>query len=358
MNRSWIPLEKLEHWIQSEYYIVSWLLFVAAFVIYSLFLGKISAKRHENLRHRFRVTVVYLFLASLFSLFYWQGAQYLTGIDGLQNVPSYVGLITMLLTAIVLVKIGQIILYIYLFFMNMSVGVPRLVVNLFTLIISTLIATWIASNVFGFKIEAVLATSAIFSIVLGLALQDTLGNLFSGVALQIDKPYRIGDWVEIQSGTSKWNGQVHEITWRGTFLISTMDELVLIPNKTIGQSQILIFSAATGPFRVGHAIRVPFHTDLEDLKATLVTCVNEVVDQPLAPEPRALLMEISESWFTVKIFYSLYDYGTRFRVGDQVLANIVRRLREKGLQFAVPHYQVESGEFPKPTPSATPTVRS
>lgn len=344
MNRSWIPLDKIEHWIQSEYYIVSWLIFIAAFLVYSLSLRKISAKRHENIRHRFRVTVVYLFLASLFSLIYWQGTPYLRDIETLQNVSGYLGLITMLLTAVVLVKIGQLILYVYLFFMNMSVGVPRLVVNLFTLLISTLIATWIASNVFGFKIEAVLATSAIFSIVLGLALQDTLGNLFSGVALQIDKPYRIGDWIEIQSATGKWKGQVHEITWRGTFLISPMDELVLIPNKTIGQSQILIFSAATGPFRVSHTVRVAFKSSLKDVKRILTEAVSEVIDQPLAPEPRALLTEISDSWFTVKIFYSLYDYGTRVRVGDRVLETIVQRFAENGIEFAAPSYQILSAK--------------
>lgn len=340
MTHSWIPIDKVENLIQAEYYVVSWVILILAFVVYRVFLRKISAKRHESFRERFRNTSLYLFIASFLSLVYWQSGHLFASTD-LQNTSGYLGLVTMFMTAIVFVKLGQILIYTYLFSSNMSVGVPRLVANLFTVVISTLIATWIASNVFGFKIEAVLATSAVFSIVLGLALQDTLGNLFSGVALQIDKPYRIGDWVEIQNGTSKWNGQVHEITWRGTFLMSTMDELVLIPNKTIGQSQILIFSAATGPFRVGHAIRLPFHVSIEEAKAILVGAVNEVVKQPLAPEPRALLMEISDSWFTVKVFYSLYDYGTRFQVGDRVLETIVLRLRERGVAFAVPTYRIQ-----------------
>ncbi len=344
MNRSWIPIDKVENLIQAEYYVLSWLILLVAFVVYRMFLRGISAKRHESFRERFRNAAAYLFAGSLLSLAYWQAGAYLASIETLQGIPNYLALFTMFVTAIVFVKLGQILIYTYLFSSNMSVGVPRLVANLFTLVISTLIATWIASNVFGFKIEAVLATSAIFSIVLGLALQDTLGNLFSGVALQIDKPYRIGDWVEIQNSTSKWTGQVHEITWRGTFLMSAMDELVLIPNKTIGQSQILIFSAATGPFRVGHAIRLSFDVSVEDVKKMLVESVNDVVKQPLAPEPRALLMEISDSWFTIKIFYSLYDYGTRVRVGDQVLERIVFRLRAAGIKFAVPSYALLSDE--------------
>ncbi len=344
MKPSWIPIEKVENLIQAEYYIVSWVILVMAFVIYRIFLRGISVKRHESFLERYRTTAAYLFVGTLLSLAYWQAGRQIAGFDGFQGVPNYLALLTMFVTAIVFVKLGQILIYTYLFSSHMSVGVPRLVANLFTLIISTLIATWIASNVFGFKIEAVLATSAIFSIVLGLALQDTLGNLFSGVALQIDKPYRIGDWIEIQNGAVKWTGQVHEITWRGTFLMSAMDELVLIPNKTIGQSQILIFSAATGPFRVAHTIRVPFDSSLDQIKKILVGSVNEVVKQPLAPEPKALLMEISESWFTVKIFYSLYDYGTRFAVGDEVLQRIVSRLREANIKFAVPTYGILSDE--------------
>ena len=337
---SWIPIEKVENLIQTEYYIVSWVILLLAFVIYRVFLRKITAKRHESFRERFRTTTAYLFFASLLNVAYWQAGGFLGTVENLQAVPNYLALFTMFVTAIVFVKLGQILIYTYLFSSNQSVGVPRLVANLFTLVISTLIATWIASNVFGFKIEAVLATSAIFSIVLGLALQDTLGNLFSGVALQIDKPYRIGDWVEIQSAMQKWTGQVHEITWRGTFLMSSMDELVLIPNKTIGQSQILIFSATTGPFRVGHAVRIPFQYSVEEVKNVLVGAVKEVVDLPLAPEPKALLMEISESWFTIKVFYSLYDYGARYRVGDRVLETIVKRLQERKISFAVPSYNI------------------
>jgi small-conductance mechanosensitive channel len=344
MKASWIPIEKVENLIQAEYYIVCWVILFLAFVVYRLFLRGISPKRHETFRDRYRTTAAFMFAGSLLSLSYWQVVPRLGPFEGLQNAPHYLALLTMFVTAIVFVKLGQILIYTYLFSSHMSVGVPRLVANLFTLLISTLIATWIASNVFGFRIETVLATSAIFSLVVGLALQDTLGNLFSGVALQIDKPYRIGDWIEIQNGTSKWSGQVHEITWRGTFLMSSMDELVLIPNKTIGQSQIFIFSAATGPFRVGHTIRIPFHAAVEDVKKLLVDAVNEVVKQPLAPEPRALLVEISESWFTFKIFYSLYDYGTRYRIGDQVLERIVGRLRESNIKFAIPSYSILSDE--------------
>ena len=115
---------------------------------------------------------------------------------------------------------------------------------------------------------------------------------------------------------------------------------MLIPNQTIGQNQILIFSARTRPFRVGYAVRIPFQHSIEDVKTILVGAVNEVVNLPLAPAPKALLMEISESWFTIKIFYLLYDYGERNRVGDRVLETIVRRLQERSIPFAVPSYNI------------------
>lgn len=67
-----------------------------------------------------------------------------------------------------------------------------------------------------------------FSLILGLALQDTLGNLFAGVALQLDKPYEIGDWIEISPRAQVWVGQVEEISWRATTMIGLFDELLVL----------------------------------------------------------------------------------------------------------------------------------
>ena len=76
-------------------------------------------------------------------------------------------------------------------------------------------------------------------------MQDTLGNLFAGVALQFDKPYEIGDWIEIHNSGQKWVGQIYEITWRATLLIGFVEEFITVPNRVMGQSEISNFRRST-----------------------------------------------------------------------------------------------------------------
>jgi len=129
-----------------------------------------------------------------------------------ERIAAYLGLATLIAGAIVFVKVCRILLFEYLFIGHMKEGVPLLIVNLFTLVISIGIVGWFATELFGVKLGPLLATSAVFSLILGLALQDTLGNLFAGVALQLDKPYEIGDWIEVNNGGATWVGQVEEIS--------------------------------------------------------------------------------------------------------------------------------------------------
>ena len=121
-------------------------------------------------------------------------------------------------------------------------------------------ATWIGAEIFNIRLTPILATSAIFSLVLGLALQDTLGNLFAGVALQFDKPYEIGDWIEIQSSGQKWIGQVYEISWRATVLIASTEESITVPNRIVAQAQIANYSTKYRPITRSQLFRLPFGT--------------------------------------------------------------------------------------------------
>jgi small-conductance mechanosensitive channel len=226
--------------------------------------------------------------------------------------------------------------YLYLFLMNMSVGVPRLIANMFTLGFTLIIVSWLAADVFGFHLAAVLATSAVFSLVLGLALQDTLGNLFSGVALQIDRPFNIGDWVEIHSGAEKLAGQVQEISWRATTLLGFADEFILIPNRVIAQSQLLNFSHFYKPARLNQMFRFHFDVSIDIARLALLEGIANIPEILKDPSPRTLITEVTESWITIKVFYSLKDYGTRYRTGDLVITQILDRIRFHKLSLASP----------------------
>jgi small-conductance mechanosensitive channel len=85
-----------------------------------------------------------------------------------------------------------------------------------------------------------LATSGVVAIILGLALQSTLGDVFSGIVVSFSRPYRPGEWISVEGGT---DGRVIEMNWRATSILSARRDLAIVPNSTIAKSKIVNVSS-------------------------------------------------------------------------------------------------------------------
>jgi len=310
--------------------------------VYRFLLREVSEERHRLLRGLLANLGGHLgALLLLFGAFHG-----LTDLAARLEAPfflkfaSYVGLVTLISGATVFVKTAKILIFEYLFIGHMKEGVPVLLVNLFTLLLSLLIGAWILAEIFGVKLTPLLATSAIFSIVLGLALQDTLGNLFAGVALQFDKPCEIGDWVEIVSGPQKWVGQVHEVTWRATVLIGLSDELITLPNRIVGQSQVSNFSIDGKPIIRSQTLKLAYDTDLEKARRLLIEAAKSVDKVRQDPAPLVYFSEATESFLQVRLIYFLDDFGAQWNVGDQILSAVLRKFEASEVRLAAPRLEL------------------
>ena len=94
--------------------------------------------------------------------------------------------------------------------------------------------------------DKLLTTSAVGGLIIGLALQDTLGNLFSGLALQVEKPFFVGDWVRM----GHLEGCVKEITWRATKIRTKSGHFCVIPNNLISKDTLVNFTHPSPFLRV------------------------------------------------------------------------------------------------------------
>ncbi len=329
----WIPIEKIQSFLGYETFAIHITLTALAYLFYWLFLKKLSARRHGQMKNRFLGTIVFLILSMALASLHWFSA-YNSQTVIMMKVSNYLGLLALIVGAITVIKVAQIYVYLYLFFSNMSTGVPRLIGNLFTCVFSIFIFALISSSIFNLNIATIATTSAVFSLVLGLALQDTLGNFFSGLALQVSRTLHINDWVEIQSGENRWVGQIQEINWRATTLLNFSDELVLFPNRFIGQGQITILSNAFRPVRLQQMFRFTYDTPIEEAKRALLDGLKGIPEIMSDPAPLALVTETTESWMTIKVFYSLSDYGRRYRVGDLAISQIMDEIAKKKLKLA------------------------
>ena len=112
-------------------------------------------------------------------------------------------------------------------------------------------AVAIVADVFDIPLKGVLATSGAVAIVLGLALQSTLADLFSGFVINATTPYRVGDRIVLDDGSE---GQVREVTWRATHVLKGNHDLIVVPNSAIAKSKVVNTSVPAG----AHATVVRF----------------------------------------------------------------------------------------------------
>ena len=109
----------------------------------------------------------------------------------------------------------------------------RLFADLASVFVYVVALVGIMDTVLKQPISAVLATSGVLAIVLGLALQNTLADVFSGLAINIERPFGAGDWITV---TNEVEGQVIEINWRATRIRTSSNDLIVIPNSVVAKA--------------------------------------------------------------------------------------------------------------------------
>ena len=333
--KHWIPVDRIEPLLTLEPFLVAFVLAGTGWIFYKLALKRIHERRHRSLRRRFgRFT--YNFAGAVISAATY-GA--LTTVS--PKLSAYASLISILFGTYALIRLAQIYLYLGLFWKNMSVGVPRVIANSFTLVFAFGLISWLLAALFEIRLAPLLATSAIFSIVLGLALQDTLGNLFSGIAMQVEKPFQIGDWIEVQTASQKVTGQIQEINWRATLLMGFSDELFSIPNKTMAQSQVTLYSYSQRPARRNCVFVFAYATRVAHAKKILLDVAQSTPGVLSDPAPKVLNLATSENGYTLKLFYSIEDFGKQYSIADLIHTNVLDSLATQSLRLASHEIRVD-----------------
>lgn len=334
-----------------EPYVILTALVLLAWFFYKVFLKEANEERHRNLKRHFKNLIRhFLILTTLFATFLilHQGSSD----SSLVRATPYVALATLLWGMIVFVKTCRLIILQYLFLGSMKHGVPVLIVNIFSLVMSIVLSLWTAGSVFSVQLTPLLATSAAVSVILGLAMQDTLGNLFAGISLQFDKAFDIGDWLEITSGIHRTTGQVKEITWRATVLVGWNDEQIILPNRFLANSQIANYSLGDQPIIRALAFRVQYDTDLNLAKRCLLESVKDVKGIRAWPEPVVVASEMTDSWITLKLAYYIENYGSQFGIADAMIESGLKYLRANGIQPAPNRLQIQSPSQAPTSPTA------
>jgi small-conductance mechanosensitive channel/CRP-like cAMP-binding protein len=186
---------------------------------------------------------------------------------------------------------------------------------------------------FGVDVAALVATSAAQSIVHGLALHETLSNLFAGLALMLERPFEPGDWIKMGDLT----GQVQEVSWRAVRLkLIRQEDYLIVPNSVVAKSEIVNMSQ---PLPVhGHAIEIsaPYSEGPERVRRVLIEAALEVEGVIAQPPPRARIARFDNSGIVYQLVYYLEDYPRIHDIQGEVLSRCWYAFRRHGIDLPFP----------------------
>src|SRR5580692_5123015 len=189
----------------------------------------------------------------------------------------------------------------------------------------------IVADVFDLPVKGLLATSGALAIIIGLALQSSLGDVFSGIVLNIEHPYRVGDWIILDDTLQ---GKVIETNWRATHILTGNQDVAIIPNSVIAKSRLVNCSAPTKTH--GTSIRVKLEPSLTPTAGS--NLLKEVLlgsTQILrTPEPNVTIKDVSAEMIDFELSFSVSDIGAVDRAQNELFDRIYRAAAAAGAKFS------------------------
>lgn len=209
---------------------------------------------------------------------------------------------------------------------------PRFVSDVGSALIVGGSLVFIAQGVFGLQVMDLKLGSTVSVAVLGFACQDLLGNLLSGIALQIASPFKPGDWLQLDGRRL----QVLEVNWRATRLRSPDNVLVEVPNKTVAGGTIVNLSAPTQERASSVLVGLEYSAAPEAAKACLKASAERTKGVLSDPPPRVLLKDFGELAVQYEVSFWVANEESLADASDALRTHIWHDLQEAGLKMPSP----------------------
>jgi small-conductance mechanosensitive channel len=187
----------------------------------------------------------------------------------------------------------------------------------------------VAYYVFGDKI---IGPSIGAAAALALGLQDQLGNLFAGLAIQIERPFRVGHWISL----ANYEGRVVEVTWRATKIRTKAGNLVIIPNNTVGREAITNFSEPTAPTRQYVEVGATYAAAPNEVRDALIAAMARVPRVLAEPPADVVISDFGGSAIVYRARFWLVEFELDESIRHEVRSAIYYELSRRGIEIPWP----------------------
>ena len=199
--------------------------------------------------------------------------------------------------------------------------------------------------IWGINPTAWLASAGVIGIAVGFAAKDSLANLFSGIFIVADAPYKIGDYIVLDTGE---RGKVTNLGMRSTRMVTRDDVEVTVPNAVIANAKII--NESGGPW-VKHRIRVPvgvaYGSDVDEVCAVLEKAATDHPQVVKVPAPRVRMRAFGTSSLDFELLVWIDHPELRGRVRHDLLMNLYRALNSNGIEIPFPQTDIHLRSMPE-----------
>ncbi len=228
---------------------------------------------------------------------------------------------------------------------------PALLRQLVALLVFGLLLLGLSQVVLSANLTLLLTSSAIITAIIGLSLQESLGNLFSGLALTLERTVQVGDLV--RSGETI--GLVEQLTWRAIKIRTMEGSSILVPNSVASRDRLEVFRRGGLPIaRVLH-LGLEYDTPPARARAALEAALRDLPGLAPHPTPTVGIRSFDPSWITYEMRYWLEDYARYLEMDGKVRERIWYGLNRERIRFPYPlirQHQYAAGPLPRPAESA------
>lgn len=224
---------------------------------------------------------------------------------------------------------------------RVSTRFPNIVQDTIIAVLVVLVGTMVLHEKF-------LTTSAVGAVVVGFALQDTLGNAFAGLAIQIEKPFHVGHWIRI----GEHEGQVQEITWRATKIRTKDSTFVILPNAVMSKEAIVNFSEPIVPTRIHVEVGATYDQPPHVVKAAVLEAIANAPLVLREPKPDVLLADFGGSAITYRARFWIDDFARDSQARDEVRTSIYYVFKRRNIEIPWPIQIEYSRDWPEARPAS------
>lgn len=224
-----------------------------------------------------------------------------------------------------------------------GINVPRLVIDVIDFAVLAAAALALLRTVFGVNLNAFLVTSTVVSAVVGLSLQDVLGSVVAGMALQMERPFAVGDWVQLGG---EEEGQLVQMSWRTLTVRTRNNHFLVLPNSTVTKQSILNLSRPK-PFMIRLNVGFSYRHPPGEVRRVMLEAVRESGVAREDPAPSVLLKSYGDFSIQYEIRFWCDDYARKPQLMDAVMSRIWYSAGRAGIEIPFPIRDVTVKTLPE-----------